>query len=185
MAQKATVYRAELAVADVDRGYYADHVLTLARHPSETEERLMVRLLGFALFAADELQFGRGISTDDEPDLWHKDPTGRILHWIEVGIPDERHLRRAAGRAEEVTLIAYGERAFRLWWEQNAPELARQARLRVIELDDAATAELERLASRNMRLTCTIQDGQVWLGDATRTVTIEPRTLQRPAGAAG
>jgi uncharacterized protein YaeQ len=181
MALKSTVYRADLAVSDLDRGYYADHALTLARHPSETEGRLMVRLLAFALFADERLAFGRGISTEDEPDLWLKDDTGRILHWIEVGIPDERRLRRACGRAEAVTLIAYGARAFGLWWEKNAVELARLERLTILALDDAATAALESLADRNMRLDCTIQDGQVWLGDAARTVAIEPRTIQRSA----
>ena len=96
MALKATIYKAAVQVADIDRGYYADHELTLARHPSETEPRLMLRLLAFALNAAEGLEFGRGISTDDEPDLWQRDATGRILHWIDLGLPDERRLRRAA-----------------------------------------------------------------------------------------
>jgi uncharacterized protein YaeQ len=185
MALKSTVYRAELAVSDIDRGYYAEHMLTLARHPSETEGRLMVRILAFALFADPQLAFGRGISTDDEPDLWQKDDTGRILHWIDVGIPDERRLRRACGRADAVTLLAYGARAFALWWEKNARELTRLERLGILALDDAATAGLERLADRNMRLDCTIQDGQVWLGDGNRTVTLEPRTVLRAGTGVG
>jgi uncharacterized protein YaeQ len=180
VALKATVYRAELEVSDLDRGYYASHSLTLARHPSETEERLMIRLLAFALFADEDLAFGRGISTDDEPDLWLKDATGRIRHWIELGLPDERRLRRACGRADAVTLVAYAERAFALWREKNASELARLDRLRIVLVDDEAAAALERLADRNMKLTCTIQDGQVWLGNAERTVTIEPREIQTP-----
>ena len=114
MALKATIYKAAVQVADIDRGYYADHELTLARHPSETEPRLMLRLLAFALNAAEGLEFGRGISTDDEPDLWQRDATGRILHWIDLGLPDERRLRRAAGRADRVTLYAYGRRSLRI-----------------------------------------------------------------------
>jgi uncharacterized protein YaeQ len=183
MALKATVYRAELEISDIDRGYYASHSLTLARHPSETEQRLMVRLLAFALFADEALTFGKGISTDDEPDLWLRDDTGRIRHWIELGLPDERRLRRAAGRADAVTLLAYGERAFGLWREKNAAELARLDRLRLLSLSDAEATALEQLADRNLRLTCTIQDGQVWLGDATRTVTVAPRVVQAPRGA--
>jgi len=181
VALKATVYRAELDISDLDRGYYANHQLTLARHPSETDERLMVRLLAFALFADPALAFGRGISSDEEPDLWLKDDTGRICHWIEVGIPDERRLRRACGKADQVTLIAYAERAFVLWREKHAGELARLERLRIVLLTDASAAALEGLVDRNMKLTCTIQDGQVWLSDATRTVTIEPQVVQLPA----
>lgn len=181
MALKATVYRAELEVSDLDRHYYASHALTLARHPSETEERLMLRLLAFALFADEQLAFGRGISTDDEPDLWLKDATGRIRHWIELGQPDERRLRRACGRADSVTLIGYGERAFALWLEKNAAELARLPRLRILLVDDVDAAAVEGLADRNLRLTATIQDGQIWVGDATRTVTVTPRIIQQPA----
>jgi len=181
MALKATVYRAELEVSDLDRHYYASHALTLARHPSETEERLMLRLLGFALFADEHLAFGRGISTDDEPDIWLKDATGRIRQWIELGQPDERRLRRACGRADSVTLIGYGERPFALWLEKNAAELARLPKLRILLVSDVDAAAIEGLADRNLRLTCTIQDGQVWLGDATRTVTVTPRIIQEPA----
>ena len=181
MALKATVYRVDLAVSDLDRSYYADHALTVARHPSETEQRLMVRLLGFALFADPALGFGRGISTDDEPDLWLKDDTGRIRQWIDVGLPDERRLRRASGRAEQVTLIAYAERAFALWYEKNARELQRLERLRILLLSDASAAELAALADRNMSLTCTIQDGQIWLSNGSQTVTLEPQRVQSPA----
>jgi len=184
LALKATVYRADLDISDLDRGYYGQHQLTLARHPSETEERLMIRLLGFALFADEALAFGRGISTDDEPDLWNRDDTGKICHWIDVGLPDERRLRRASGRADEVTLIAYAERAFALWLEKNARELARLERLRILAVSDESAAALETLADRNMKLTCTIQEGQIWLSDATRTITLEPRVVQLPARAA-
>src|SRR5690242_13559913 len=111
MALKSTIFKATLAVADLDRGYYAEHALTVARHPSETDERMMVRLLAFALHADERLEFGRGISSDDEPALWLKEYSGEIRLWIEVGLPDERLLRRAAGRADQVVVLAYGGRA--------------------------------------------------------------------------
>src|SRR5664279_1025335 len=104
MALKATIFRAELAVADLDRNYYGTHSLTLARHPSETDERMMVRLLAFALHADDALAFGRGLAAEDEADLVQKDLTGAIRLWIDVGLPDERSLRRAAGRAARVVV---------------------------------------------------------------------------------
>ena len=181
MALKATIHRVELSISDIDRGYYADHTLTIARHPSETDGRMMVRLLGFALYADDALQFGRGISTDDEPDLWHKDDTGRILHWIDVGLPDERRLRRAAGRARDITVIAYGMRSFDVWWQKHAADLARLPRLRIMTLTDSTVADLERLADRAMKLTCTIQEGQIYLSNGTTTLVIDPGTVQAPA----
>jgi uncharacterized protein YaeQ len=116
-----TIYRAELQVSDMDRHYYASHALSLAQHPSETDERLMVRLLAFALFADERLAFGRGLSSDDEPDLWRSSLSGEIEQWIDLGQPDEARIRRACGRAREVVVIGYSGRAFDLWWEKNAP----------------------------------------------------------------
>ena len=111
MALKATIFKADLSIADMDRNYYADHALTLARHPSETDERMMVRLAAFALNAHERLAFGGGISTEDEPALWRRDLTGAIEQWIDVGLPEARDLRRACGRASEVIVYAYGGRA--------------------------------------------------------------------------
>jgi uncharacterized protein YaeQ len=108
MALKATIFKAELSVADIDRGVYRDHALTIARHPSETDERMMVRLLAFALHADERLEFGRGLSAEDEPDLSRRDLTGTLEQWIEVGLPDEREVRKACGRAREVFVYAYG-----------------------------------------------------------------------------
>jgi uncharacterized protein YaeQ len=116
MAIKSTIFKARLNIADMDRPYYGEHTLTLARHPSETDERMMVRLLAFALFADERLEFGRGLSAEDEPALWRKDYSGAIERWIEVGLPDEKALRKAAGRAAEVIVVAYGGRAMDVWW---------------------------------------------------------------------
>jgi uncharacterized protein YaeQ len=179
MALKATVYKAELAVSDVDRHYYATHPLTLARHPSETDERLMIRLLAFALFADDALIFGRGLSTQDEPDLWQKDLTGDILHWIDVGQPEEQRLRRACGRARRVTVITYGGRASDLWWEKNGASLARLENLTVLDVPADLSAALAALASRSMQWQALIQDGELQLMSEAGTVSVQPRVRQR------
>lgn len=178
MALKATIFKADLQIADMDRHHYADYSLTLARHPSETDERMMVRLLAFALSADTGLGFGKGLCVDDEPDLWRKDLTGAIALWIDVGLPDERWLRKACGRAQRVRVYAYGGRGVAVWWGQNQSLLARLANLEVFNLPLAGTQALAALASRTMRLQCTIQDGQVWLTDGQATVTIEPACLQ-------
>lgn len=174
MALKATVYKAELQIADLDRNYYADHALTLARHPSETDERMMVRLLAFVLYARDGLTFGKGLCEDDEPDLWAKDLTGAVELWIDVGQPDEKWLRKACNRADRVVLVNYGGRAADVWWEQNRNRLALLDKLTVLRLPAEAGEALTALANRTMRLQCTVQDGQVWLTDGSHTAHIEP-----------
>ena len=182
MALKATIFKVDLQVADMDRSYYGDHALTIARHPSETDERMMLRVLAFALHAGPDLAFGRGLSTDDEPDLWQRDLTGAIALWIDVGLPDEKLLRRACGRAREVVVYAYG-RGVDLWWERARGPLERARNLRVASVPIATGLDLARLAQRTMELQCTIQEGHVWLGNRDKTVEVALTTLAgAPAG---
>jgi uncharacterized protein YaeQ len=174
MAQGSTIYRADLAVSDLDRSVYAQHALKLARHPSETEERLMVRLLAFALHADEALAFGRGLSAEDEPDVIRRDPTGAIDLWIDVGLPDEKDVRKACGRARQVVVLAYGARRVEAWWLDNASVFSRHSNLTVFTLTAAETAALQSIAARSMQLACTIQDGHVWLASDAVTVEISP-----------
>lgn len=178
MALKSTIFKANLNIADMDRHYYHDHVLTIARHPSETDERMMVRLLAFALHAHDDLLFGKGLSTDDEPDLWQKDLTGIIELWIDMGLPDERRIRKACGCAKQVIVYSYGDRGADLWWEQNSKKLNRLDSLRVFDLSVETSLALAKLASRNMQLQCTIQDGQIWLAGMDDRIEIELTVLK-------
>jgi uncharacterized protein YaeQ len=177
MALKSTIFKATVNIADMDRPYYGEHNLTLARHPSETDERMMVRLLAFLMFADERLEFGRGLSTEDEPALWQKDYSGTIQRWIEVGLPDERTLRKAAGRSDEVIVLVYGGKAAEIWWGKEGNALKRLANLRVLAIDPEQTAALAALAERGMQLQCTIQDAQIWLTNGPDTVLIEPRAL--------
>ena len=183
MALNATTYKCELAISDMDRHYYATHALTLAKHPSETDERLMVRLLAFALHAHERLQFGKGISSDEEPDLWRTDLTGEILEWIELGQPDEQRIRKACGRARQVIVINYGGRAADIWWDKNSTQLARAKNLTVIDIPATAVAALAALAERTMRLQCMIQDHQVQVFGVDVDVTIDPAVRMAPAPA--
>lgn len=170
MALKATICKAELQIADMERNYYRNHTLTVARHPSETDERMMVRVLAFALNAHESLAFASSIGNDDEPDLWQKDLTGAIQLWIDVGLPDEKRVRRACGRAQRAVVYSYG-RGSDLWWKQSGDKLARSENLTVVDLP--ATTDLASLAARNMQLNCTIQDGQIWLADQDQTVQVQ------------
>lgn len=179
MALKATIFKADLSIADMDRVYYADHSLTLARHPSETDERMMMRLLAFALHADERLAFGKGLCVDDEPDLWLKDLTGAIELWIDVGLPDEKWLKKACNRSNRVVLLSYGGRQAEVWWSQIESRLARMDNLMVMTLDAEASQALAGMAARTMRLQCTIQDGHVFLTDGTASVPVEPVTLKK------
>ncbi len=182
MALKATVHRAELQVSDLDRHYYATHTLTLAQHPSETDARLMVRLLAFGLFAEERLEFGRGISSEGEPDVWLRSLTGDIEHWIELGQPEEADVRRACGRARKVTVVGYSGRGFGLWWEKNGAALARCNNLQVIELPAGTADALAALLARGMSLQCLIQEGEVQLMAESGTVSVTPILHQAVAG---
>jgi uncharacterized protein YaeQ len=164
MALKATIYKAELEIVDMDRNYYATHRLTLACHPSETAERLMIRLLAFALNAHERLEFGRGISDSDEPDLWLKDLTGEIELWIELGHPDEKLLARAVGRSPRVIVYTYSANPDR-WWDPIKRRFDGERKLSVVNVASSSAKELARMASATMSLQCSIQDGEAWFRD--------------------
>jgi uncharacterized protein YaeQ len=178
MALKSTVLKADLNIADMDRAYYQTHSLTLAQHPSETTERLMLRLAVFALHASEMLAFTKGISEDDEPDLWQKNYSEEIEQWIELGEPDEKRLRKACGRADTVWLYSYGGRSADIWWQQNGSKFARFSNLNVRSVKPATLSELTQLCDRNMQLTATIQDGVLWLSSNQHNVQFEFETLK-------
>ena len=176
MALKSTVFKASLQIADMDRSLYADHTLTLARHPSETDERLMVRILAFALCVPPDDHHGaltsaRGLADDDQPDLWQKDLTGQLVQWIEVGQPDDRRLLRAASRAASVSLYTYST-AVPVWWAGIASKLARLRNLAVWQLPSAQSQQLAALAERSMQLQVTVQEGQIWVGNGAHSVEL-------------
>ncbi len=179
MALGATVYKAQIDVSDLDRNYYAQHVLTVARHPSETETRLMLRVLAFALHAGERLEFGRGLSTEGEPALWSIDDTGAIEMWVELGTPEVRQVRKAAGRSAHVTVLAYDEAKIEPWWEASSGDFGKIEKLAVLKVSDDAALSLSAMASRNMKLAFTIQEESVWVSDDRRSIQIDLERLKR------
>lgn len=180
MAQKATVCKAMLQIADIDRGLYADHSLTVARHPSETDERMMVRLLAFALSVPGDdrdgaLEFAKGMWDPEEPELWQKDLTGRIVQWIEVGQPDERRLAKASGRAERVRVFAFSGSAT-MWWAGLGGRIARAGNVEAWRIAPEESKALATLASRSMQLQVNRHDGAIYVSDSERSVHM---TLER------
>jgi uncharacterized protein YaeQ len=178
LAIKSTVFKANLQIADMDRNYYAEHLLTLSRHPSETDERMMVRLLAFALNAHEYLSFGQGMTDDESADLWQKDLTGVIELWIDVGLPDEKLIRKACGRSKQVIVYSYGGRSAQLWFEQNSRQFERQKNLTIISIAQASSLAIANLAERTMQLQCNIQEGLVWLMNEKETISIELMVLK-------
>ncbi len=170
MAANATIYKASLNIADMDRHYYAEHDFTLAKHPSENDLRLMVRLAAFILNADEELLFSKGISQDDEPDLWQKALDGEIKLWIDLGQPDEKRIRKACGRSEQVIIYTYQEGSALAWWKQAEKTLKRFKNLRVVNLK--IRGDIEVLAQRTMHLQCNISDAELSLLDEENTITI-------------
>ena len=180
MALTATIRKAELQISDMDRGYYATHNLTLAQHPSENDERLMVRLLAFALNADERLEFGRGLSVDDEPDLWRRDYTGEIEQWIEVGQPDESRLRKASGRARAVQLVMFGSGNLTdTWWKRNGAALNKLSSLEVMDLPGDFVTEWGKLIERTMTWSVIIEDGEVQLMSDKAHLTVTPTWRKR------
>ena len=181
MALKSTVFKANLAVADIDHGYYADHALTLARHPSETDERMMLRLVALA-FNAHKLQsvcagdgmlgFGAGLSNPDDPDVYLRDFTGRMRVWIEVGQPEEKPLAKACGKADEVIVYCFNHAA-EIWWRGIENKLTRPQNLKVYRVPTNASQALAALAQRSMQLQATIQENTLTLGDGTNSIDVE------------
>ena len=175
MGTKATVYKAELEISDIDRGYYATHHVTLAQHPSETDRRLMARLIVFALFADERLEFGRGLSTEEDPDLWRRDLTGNIECWIELGQPDEASVRRACGRSQQVILVTYSGNSAGVWWDKNESSFGRCKNLTVVDLDSMEVESATRFLERTMRLQVMIQEGCCQLMNGGESVSVTPR----------
>ena len=177
MALKATIFKADIQIADMDRHYYHEHTLTIARHPSETDERMMVRLLAFARHAHEALVFGKGLSDSEEPDIWQKDLTGAIDLWIDVGQPDDRRILKACGRAASVKIYSYSSNS-PIWWNQTGSRVERAKNLEVINLSSVTSQAMARLAQRNMQLQYTMQDGEIWVNGNDETLSIELTALK-------
>ena len=183
MAIKATIYKAEVQLSDIDRGLYGDYSVTIARHPSETDERMIIRLLAFALNVPPDgdhgpLEFAKDMWDADEPSLWQKDYTGDILHWIEVGQPDEKRLLRMAARVGRVSVYSFSS-STPIWWQGIEGKLSRTRNLWVWQVPPEQSEALAALAQRTMELQVTVQEGGIWVGDGVRSIEVGPVLLMK------
>ena len=181
MALKATIHKASIQVSDLDRNAYRDHHLTIARHPSETDERMMVRLLAFALNAPTnndlgDLELGKDMWEPDAPALWQRDLTGLLMHWIELGQPDEKQILRVCSRSKKVTIYSYGS-ATSVWWAGIANKITRAKNLTIWQIPAEQAEALGALIKRSMDLQLTLQDGSLWVGEGERSVEVALQCL--------
>lgn len=178
MALKSTIFKAELAIADMDREYYATHQLTIAQHPSETNERMMIRLVAFALYASETLQFTKGLSAEDEPDLWQKNLRDEVELWVDLGQPDEKRLRKACSRGQKAVIVSYGGGTAEVWWKKTQDKLHRFNNLTVINLNPTETQALAQAVERTIQIQCTIQQKQIWFSIGEQSIEVNPVYLK-------
>ncbi|GLX80032.1 hypothetical protein tinsulaeT_33720 [Thalassotalea insulae] len=177
MALKSIIYKATIHLSDMDRGYYDTLNLTLAQHPSETDLRLMTRLMAFVLNASDSLTFGKGVSDEDEAVLWQINYSEEVELWIELGQPDEKRIKKACNKAQKVILYGY-QSAFDVWWQQNQNKLNQYPNLQIERFDYDALAEFAEMLTRTMEIQVSIQDRQLWLTVGEQSLSIERECLQ-------
>ena len=177
MALKASIFKIHLDISDMDRHYYQSHSLTLARHPSETDLRMMVRVVAFALNAHENLAFTKGLSTQDEPDLWNKSLSDEVELWIDLGQPDEKRIRQACGKAKQVMIYGYQNRQAGPWFKGIEPGLGRFKNLNIIQIPSEQAEALESLVSKSMSLEVSIQDGELFISNEDTQLSVTPQQL--------
>lgn len=176
MALKATINKAIISLSDMDRHYYQTLNLIIAQHPSETDRRMMVRILAFILNAHEDLAFTKGLSSDEEPEIWQKDYSEQIQLWIELGQIDEKRIKKGCNKAQKMRLYSYGS-SVDVWWSKIQNKLHDHKNLNIYKIDEQTCEQLEQLAGRSMNLQCSIDSGQIWLSNDETTVHIELATL--------
>ena len=177
MALKATIFKVSVQLSDISRHFYDTLQLTIARHPSETDERMMVRLLAFVLNADEQLQMTKGLSTDEEPDIWLRNLSGEIELWIDLGLPEEKRIRKAFSQSKAVSVFSYGGGNADIWWQKHQAKLADYNNLRVYYINPDDIAAMTQLVDRTMELQCTIDANQVWITCGEQSVEVNLQTL--------
>ncbi len=171
VAERAKVHKIHLSLSDMDRQVYGDYNLTLALHPSETVERMMVRVMAFCFRAAETLAFTKGLSSVDEPDLWLKHDNGTILEWIEVGQPTAERLKKAGNQSQAVHLFTYG-RGWDVWWKTNCDAIKAMPKVTCYHFAAEELKALCELADKSMKLTVTITEKTAYVSNETANVVM-------------
>lgn len=173
MALGSSIHKVTVDLSDIDNNKYIDFSLTLALHPSETEERMMIRLLAF-MFAHDEnLEFSDGLNNPDLPDIWQKNLMGDVEHWIDVGQPDEKRMRKASGRSEQVSVFTFNSYKSEFWLEKISPKIKKNKKISIYTLQVFGDLKLESLVKRTMKFNCLIEDKTIFISDQEHRIEIK------------
>lgn len=178
MSLKATIFKVDLSITDMDRHYYADHQLTIARHPSESDKRMMLRILAFAMHASETLSFTKGLSDVEEPDIWQKDYSDVLEQWIELGQPSEQRIKKGCNQSQQMTVYSYHNGMFENWWQKEKNALMTRKNLSIYTIAESIIESLTLAVSRQMQIQCTIQDGQAWFNFGEETVEVSLTTIK-------
>ncbi|WP_045859198.1 YaeQ family protein [Teredinibacter purpureus] len=161
MALSATIYKFTIALSDLNRHYYDSVALTVAQHPSENAERMMARVLAFCLHAQEFLEFTKGLSTPETPDIWAKSLDGNTTLWVEVGEPSADKLKKATRIADEVWVYTFNSKS-EVWWQQEQVKINPLA-LKVRRLVWAEVETFAGMLSRKMDLSMTISGDSAFI----------------------
>jgi len=178
MAIGASIYKVNLNLSNFNTHYYHDFNLTMAKHPSENEARMMFRLAAFCYCAHEDLEFTKGLSTQDEPELWQKDLTGDILHWIELGQPDEKRIKQAAGKSRKVSIFTTNPNSA-LEWESKIKKKVSSDKVNIYHLDVTDNGPIDRFVEKSMILSCTLEDNLMHLSNDRERIGIQVITGQK------
>jgi len=187
MALSSTMFRFNLDVSDVERGVYAQDELRVAQHPSESSAYLLTRVIAYALEYDADLVMGRGIAFPDEPTLAKMCPTGRVLRWIEVGVPSADRLHRVAKSSDDVVLYAHKSLQPLLNEVRNRP-VHRSEHLVVVTFSSQFLAGLVPLLSRQCALSVLRNEGVLYVsigGETHETALVSHALATRIATAEG
>lgn len=179
MALKATIFKIDLSISDMDRNYYAEHNLTIARHPSENDLRMMLRILAFMFNASERLEFTKGLSEVEDPDIWQKSYADEIELWIELGQPSAQRIKKGCNQAQQMAIFSYTGNAFDTWWQKEQNALAQRNNLSITTIDEAVGEEIAELVDRTMQIQCTISEGQAWLTIGDNSIEVSPNLVKR------
>jgi uncharacterized protein YaeQ len=175
MALPSTIYRASIELSDLDRNCYESLQVTVAQHPSETAERMVARLLAYALCYREGLVFTKGISAGDEPDLWLKGPDGRVDLWVEVGVPEPERIVKATRHAREVIVYVCGNSQHH-WQKQHLSKLSNLSNLTIYLIDQQFIRQVAQHLQRSIIFGLTITEGLMYLtvGNETLETALVP-----------
>lgn len=173
MALSSSIYRADIDLSNLNTHQYENYNLTMAKHPSESESRMMFRLLAYLYCAHEDLAFTKGLSAQDEPEIWQKDFAGDIVQWIELGLPDLKRIRQASGKSKSVKIFTHHQSKSEDWWSKIKGSLIRNDKVEVYHLNLVEEFDLEDLVSKSMKLSCVIEDGVMHLSNDDLRIGIE------------